>query len=192
MWRWESESQIFKGKIIPLQSPGIVKSQRKGPEARMCPESLRRLLCHGREERVVDKIRMIAKMHNVYDLRCCKDFGFYVMNGKQLGVLNRREVTQSCPTLCDPMDCSLPGSSLHGIFQTRILEWVFISFSRRSSQTRDWTWVSRITDRCFTVWATREEVIILLSFKNNHSGINYRGKGMKQGNQLVNVCNNLG
>ena len=40
------------------------------------------------------------------------------------------EVTQSCPTLCDPMDCSLPGSSIHGIFQARILEWFAISFSR--------------------------------------------------------------
>ena len=43
------------------------------------------------------------------------------------------EVAQSCPTLCDPVDCSLPGSSVHGIFQARILEWVAISFSRRSS-----------------------------------------------------------
>ena len=42
------------------------------------------------------------------------------------------EVAQSCPTLCDPVDCSLPGSSVHGIFQARILEWVAISFSRRS------------------------------------------------------------
>ena len=49
------------------------------------------------------------------------------------------EVTQSCPTLCDPMDCSLPGSSIHGILQARILEWVAISFSRRSSRPRDWT-----------------------------------------------------
>ena len=47
------------------------------------------------------------------------------------------EVAQSCPTLCDPMDCSLPGSSVHGIFQARILEWVAISFSRRSSRPRD-------------------------------------------------------
>ena len=44
------------------------------------------------------------------------------------------EVTQSCPTLCDPMDCGLPGFSIHEIFQARILEWVAISFSRRSSQ----------------------------------------------------------
>ena len=47
------------------------------------------------------------------------------------------EVTQSCPTLCDPMDCSLAGSSLHGIFQVRTLEWVTISFSRGSFQPRD-------------------------------------------------------
>ena len=62
-----------------------------------------------------------------------------------------REVAQSCPTLCDPMDCSLPGSSVHGSFQARILEWVAISFSRRSSQPRDWTQVSRIAGRRFTV-----------------------------------------
>ena len=58
--------------------------------------------------------------------------------------------------LCDPMDCSLPGSSIHGIFQARILEWVDISFSRRSSPPRDWTRVSNIVGRCFTIWATRE------------------------------------
>ena len=47
------------------------------------------------------------------------------------------EVAQSCLTLCDPMDCSLPGSSLHGILQARVLEWVAISFSMGSSQPRD-------------------------------------------------------
>ena len=46
---------------------------------------------------------------------------------------------QSCPTLCDLMDCSPPGSSVHGIFQARVLQWVTISFSRVSSQPRDWT-----------------------------------------------------
>ena len=43
------------------------------------------------------------------------------------------EVAQSCPTLCDPMDCSLLGSSVHGTFQVKVLEWVAISFSRGSS-----------------------------------------------------------
>ena len=49
-----------------------------------------------------------------------------------------------------------PGSSVHGIFQARILEWAAISFSRRSSQPKDRTQVSRIADRHFTIWATRE------------------------------------
>ena len=65
------------------------------------------------------------------------------------------EAAQSCPTLCDPMDYSLQGSSVHGIIQARVLEWVAISFSRGSSQARDRTGVSRIAGRCFTVWSTR-------------------------------------
>ena len=60
-------------------------------------------------------------------------------------------VTQSCPTLCNPMDCSPPDPSVHGILQTRILEWVAISFSRGSSQPRDRTWVFHMTGRCFTL-----------------------------------------
>ena len=63
------------------------------------------------------------------------------------------EVAQWCLTLCKPINCSLPASSIHGIFQVRILEWVAISFSRSSSQPRDWTWV---VGRFFTVWATRK------------------------------------
>ena len=55
--------------------------------------------------------------------------------------LRKSEVAQSCPTLCDPMDCSPPGSSVHGILQARILEWVAISFSRGSSRPRDRTQV---------------------------------------------------
>ena len=66
------------------------------------------------------------------------------------------EVAQLCPILCDPMDCSSPGSSVYGILQAWILEWVAISFSRGSFQPRDWTQVSRIVVRRFTVWATRE------------------------------------
>ena len=63
-----------------------------------------------------------------------------------------------CPTLWDPIDCSLPGSSVHGIFQARILEWVAISYSRESSQPRDRTHRSGIGRRTFflTTWATWE------------------------------------
>ena len=66
------------------------------------------------------------------------------------------EVAQSCLTLCDPMDCSLPGFSVHGIFQASVLEWLAISFSRGSSWPRDQTQVSHIAGRHFTLWATRE------------------------------------
>ena len=60
-------------------------------------------------------------------------------------------VPQSCLILFDSMDYSLPGSSVHGILQERILEWVAIPFSRRSSQPRDETQVSYITGRFFTI-----------------------------------------
>ena len=66
------------------------------------------------------------------------------------------EVAQSCPTLCHPVDCSPPGSSIHGVFQARILEWVSISLSRGSSQPRDWTQVFRLAGRRFNLWDTRE------------------------------------
>ena len=66
------------------------------------------------------------------------------------------EVAQLCLTLCDPTDCSLPGSSVHGIFQARTLEWGATAFSRGSPRPRDRTWVSRIVGRLFTIWATRE------------------------------------
>ena len=71
------------------------------------------------------------------------------------------EVSQSCPTLCDPIDCCLPGSSIHGIFQARVLEWVAISFSTGSSWPKDWTLVSYIPGRHFNLWATREAHIYL-------------------------------
>ena len=58
--------------------------------------------------------------------------------------------------LCNPVDCSPPGSSIHGIFQAKVLEWVAISFSRGSSWPRNQTEVSCIAGRCFTIWATRE------------------------------------
>ena len=66
------------------------------------------------------------------------------------------EVAQSCLTLGDLMDCSLPRPSVHGIFKARVLEWVAISFSRGSSWPRDRTWVYCIVGVLFTVWATRE------------------------------------
>ena len=78
---------------------------------------------------------------------------------------------QSCPTLCDLMYCKLPGSSVHGIFQARILEWVAMPFSRGSSYSRDRTWVSWTVGRFFIIWATRDMVSLSFLF---FSGMFYR------------------
>ena len=83
-------------------------------------------------------------------------------------------VTQLCLTLCDPL--SLPGSSVHGILQARILEWVAVLFFRGSSQPRDWTWVSCIARRLFTIWVIREALklmyYLLICFYKNMSRFN--------------------
>ena len=89
---------------------------------------------------------------------CIAGWRFTLWATRQLDacILEESDVAQSCPTLCDPMDCRLPGSSIHGIFQARILECVAISFSRGSSWPRDRTWVSHTAGRLFTDWATKE------------------------------------
>ena len=67
-------------------------------------------------------------------------------------------LAQSCPTLCNPMNCTPWGSFVHGILQARILEWIAIFFSRWSSWPRDWTRVSCIAGQFFTIWATKKAV----------------------------------
>ena len=67
---------------------------------------------------------------------------------------------QLCLTLCNPMDCSQPGSSVHRVLQARILGWVAMPFSRGSSWLRDWNWVSCIAGKFFTVWANREATMV--------------------------------
>ena len=70
------------------------------------------------------------------------------------------EVAQLCATLCDPMDGSPPGSSVHGIFRATVLEWVAVSFSRGSSRPRDWTQVYRVIGIHFSIWATTEAELL--------------------------------
>ena len=76
----------------------------------------------------------------------------------------RSEVAQSGPTLCDPLDCSLSSSSICGIFQARVLEWIAVSFSRGSSRPRNQTQVSCIAGRRYTVWATTEATYFLKKY----------------------------
>ena len=77
-------------------------------------------------------------------------------------------VTRSCLTLCNPMDCSPPGSSVHGISQARILAWGAIPFSTGSSQPRDRTWLFLLAGRFFTVRATSEALTPCVYVSNHH------------------------
>ena len=81
-------------------------------------------------------------------------------------VLRVCSVTQSCPTLCNSMDCSLPGSSAHWIFPARILEWVAISSSRVSSRFKDQTYASCLGRQILYYWATREAQFHFTYVKN--------------------------
>ena len=91
-------------------------------------------------------------------------------------------VTQSCPTLCDPIDCSLPGSSVHGISQAGILEWVAIPFSRGSYQLRNQTGVSCIAGGFSTSRVTWEALYWprgLSSKRRNISNRRHKGDSIE-------------
>ena len=83
--------------------------------------------------------------------------GFYINYSCGSYTLKWSEVAQSCLTLYDPMNCSLPGFSVHGVFQARVLEWVAISFSRGSSWPSGRTQLSCIAGRHFTLWTYRHQ-----------------------------------
>ena len=93
------------------------------------------------------RLSMQAHTHWLLVLSCLGTFTSSCMCAK---------LHQSCPTLCDSIDYSPPGSSVHGILQARILEWVTMPSSRESSQFRDHTQVSCIAGEFFAVWAPRE------------------------------------
>ena len=77
-------------------------------------------------------------------------------------------VTQSCPTLCDPLGCSLSGSSVHGIFLARIVKWVAISFSRGSLWPRDRTYISCFSSiKCrFLPWTVGEILLLIILLRS--------------------------
>ena len=77
----------------------------------------------------------------------------------------KMKVAQSCQILFDPIDCNLLGSSVDGILQARIVEWVAISYSRGSSRPRDRTQISCIAGGFFTVQAQRRPMIYKLYLK---------------------------
>ena len=104
----------------------------------------------------------MAETRFVYLFTCWKTFGLLQFCTV---VDSEVKIAQSCPTLCDPMDCSLPGSSVHGISQARIMEWVAISFSRGSSQPRE---DSALAGRFLTTEAPGKLRIAWLKLKQIH------------------------
>ena len=104
-----------------------------------------------------ESIIELASQHRLVQAPGWSEFpGHYDVWGGVCSVKVKVLVGQLCPTLWDPMDCSSPGSSVHGMLQARILEWVAIPFFRGSSWPKDQTQVSHIAGRFFTAWATRE------------------------------------
>ena len=98
------------------------------------------------------------KMQNSRTIPClsfCKEKAVFQEKSVR-NTLLFASVAKSCPTLCNPMVCSLPGSSVHGIFQAKILEWAAISSSRGSSWSRDWTCIFCIVGGFFTLWTNWE------------------------------------
>ena len=83
------------------------------------------------------------------------------------------EITQLCPILCEDMDCSLPGSTVHGIFQARILEWVAISFSRRSSWPRHWTQVYLMRAEALSSKPPGIDRCVYIFYIHTHKYMNY-------------------
>ena len=112
-------------------------------------------------------------------------FFFYNRARKNNPKIHRKKVkvsvAQLCLCPCDPVDCSLPGSSVHGISQARILEWVAIPFSRESSWPRDWTQVFCIAGRLFTIWATRRALKIHMEPPKNPFTKSFLRKNSKTG-----------
>ena len=107
-------------------------------------------------ELVMDRKSLYTAVHGVS--KSCTPLSNWTLGlvPYSLDFLHLFLITPWCPTLCNPMDFSPSGSSIHGLLQGRILEWVAIPFSRGSIQPRDGTWVSRIAGRFFIVGATRE------------------------------------
>ena len=140
-WQWK----LFKWITSSLLFPSAIFQHRHTPMCLLISK-------HGDHlfQRVWKRKRELLRMKEYLPTYLVKiAFSAYKVKVKSLSPVQ----------LCDPMDCSLSGSSIHGILQARVLEWTAISFSRGSSQPRNRTRVSRIAGRLFTVWATREVFI---------------------------------
>ena len=102
------------------------------------------------------QVKMTNVVKSCWCCSCVCMWGFWYFREKLITACAVCLLTQLCLTLCDPVDCSLPGSSVRGILQARILEWVAMSSSRESSQSRARTQVSSTAGGFFTIWVSHQ------------------------------------
>ena len=118
---------------------------------------------------------------------CSREYENLVMrySSDEMKIKSESEVAQLCPTLCDPVDCSPPCSSVHGVFQARVLEWVAISFSRGSSWPRDQTQVSRIVSKMLYCLSHQGSLCILKQDSGIFTGIQKYPAPTKKNSQYL-------
>ena len=139
-----------KADSVPLKAQDGDREEEKGPHwSHPCPD----IFQMGLSSLVITESQLLWPTSGTEDLLLSPSPSLFKLT-LNLKVL----VAQSYPTLCDTVDCSPPGSSVHGILQARILEWVIILFSKGSSWLRDWTQVSCFVGSYFTVWYNISEL----------------------------------
>ena len=145
---------IFQSKVLPLRggmTTGNPPNLHLSAQCNCSDKKLytRRLRCFWTTLWILSSIHpSIHPLKTYYVISIVKKTSSYFPKSY---MKDKVKVTQSCLTLCDPVDCSPPGSSVHGILQARILEWVAYHFSRGSSQHRDQTQVSHIAGEFFII-----------------------------------------
>ena len=155
-WKFPGQNtEVDNGSLLQ----GIFPTQELNPGLLHC----RRILYHLSHQGSPRILEWVALTKTSISIIKNSEFIHDCTIGKPYAV----QVTQSCPTLWDPVDCSPPCSSVHGIFQARVLEWGAISFSRGSSWPRDWTQVSSIVSKALYRLSHQEVLLETLPFNTS-------------------------
>ena len=143
-----SRQEYWSG--LPCPPPADLLTQGSNPSL-LCLLHWRWILYHWATWEAPECVALLCKIYVLWWVTTLKVWKPEWLQPKQLEIYGaapacvHAKPLQSCPNLCDPTDCSPPGSSVHGILQARILEWVAMPSSRGSFWHRDWTCVSYVT-----------------------------------------------
>ena len=153
LWKFREETSILPSILATVPAVGPCLAWTVTPWAAFwedCRQDTQALFTRGCLQLCLSPdLRLRPRKEHSPRLRGGK-WGNRGARGTLMSINVRAEVAQLRPTLCDPMDCNLSGYFVHGILQARILEWVALPFSRRSSPPKDRTWVSCIAGEFFT------------------------------------------